>query len=133
MWWPHPLFGLGVGNYEILQYEHDLMHDVSLGTGGTPHETYLFLLVQYGVVGLFSVLVVMLGSIRNNLKFRENTELGRVALALAFALTTSMFAWFADDSPFFGPHASYLVWLFLGLSEAIRNLTEKTKIAAFAY
>jgi O-antigen ligase len=121
-WWPHPLFGLGVGNYEILQYEHDLMHDVSLGTGGTPHEAYIFLLVQYGLVGLITVLTIMFGSIRSDLRLRADSELGLIAIAIAFALTTQLFEWLADDSPFFGPHASYVVWLFLGLSESIRNL-----------
>jgi hypothetical protein len=43
-------------------------------------------------------------------------------LALAFALTANLFGWFSDDASFLGAHASYVVWLFVGLSEAVLNL-----------
>lgn len=121
-WWSHPFFGLGVGNFEILQFQHDLIHEEWAPSGASPHETYLYLLVQFGVVGLCSALIVMLGSIKDALKIRANREVGLVAFGLAFALTANMFGWFSDDSSFFGPHASYLVWLFVGLSEAVCNL-----------
>jgi O-antigen ligase len=122
IWWSHPLLGVGVGNFQILQFEHDIIHSEWAPTGGSPHQTYLYLLVQFGIVGFSSVLMVMLSSIRANLRLRKNSMLGLIAMALAFALTTNMFGWFSDDATFFGPHSSYLVWLVVGLSEAIRNL-----------
>jgi hypothetical protein len=59
------------------------------------------------------------------LKLRSHPCLGLIALALAFALCTNLIGWFGDDSTFFGPHTSYLVWLLLGLSEVLRNLSHK--------
>jgi O-antigen ligase len=122
VWWAHPLFGVGVGNFQALQFQHDFIHSPWAPVGGSPHETYLYLLVQVGIVGLIATLVIMLGNIRGNLRLKAHPELGPMALALAFALIVNMFGWFSDDSSFFGPHASYLVWLLLGLSEAVRRL-----------
>lgn len=121
-WRSHPLLGVGIGNFQILQLDHDLIHSDWAPGGSSPHQTYLYLLVQFGLVGFCSVLIVMLSSIRTSLTMRTNSEWRLPAFALSFALTTNMFGWFSDDSSFFGPHASYLVWLFLGLSETIRDL-----------
>jgi O-antigen ligase len=122
MWESHPLLGVGVGNFQMMQFEHDFVHSDWAPTGSSPHQTYLYILVQFGLIGLSCMLIIMLGSIRANLSLRTDPKLGLIALALAFALTTNMVGWFSDDSGFFGPHASYLVWLFIGLSEATHNL-----------
>lgn len=122
VWWAHPLLGVGIGSFQILQFDHDLTHSEWAPIGSSPHETYLYLLVQMGVVGFVSVLAVILKSIKNDLSLKADRELGLISLALAFALSANMVGWFSDDSSFFGPHASYLVWLFIGLSEVICNL-----------
>lgn len=127
-WWSHPLLGLGVGNYEILEAAHEWLETSAWApAGGSPHETYIYILVQYGLAGLASILVILVGTIRTNLSLKRNPEWGLIAVALAFALATNMLGGFSDDSAFFGPHASYLVWLFIGLSEAIRNLSDTSK------
>jgi O-antigen ligase len=130
-WWAHPILGVGIGNYELLySYEPQVQAEWA-SQGASPHETFLYLLVQGGIIGLVAVLRVMLGNIRGCLSLRNTPELGPIAFALGFALMTNMIGWFSDDSGFFGPHASYLVWLFLGLSEVIRNLAQpQTAIAA---
>ena len=122
VWWTHPLLGVGIGSFQLLQFDHDFLHSEWAPTGSSPHQTYLYLLVQLGMVGFVSILIVILVSIKNNLNLKTNRELGLIGLALAFALSANMFGWFSDDSSFFGPHASYLVWLFVGLSEVICNL-----------
>jgi len=68
------------------------------------------------------MLTVLLGSIRTNLKLRTDPELGLFTVALAFAVATALFASFADDSPLFGPHAGYILWLLIGLGETAHNL-----------
>lgn len=124
-WRSHPLIGVGIGNYEILEYAHEFIHSPWGPSGSTPHETYLYLLAESGVIGLVSMLFIVLGSVRSDLKLRIHPQLGLIALVLAFALCTNLIGWFGDDSTFFGPHTSYLVWLLLGLSEVIRNLSRK--------
>jgi len=122
-WWAHPLFGVGVGNYETLESAHEYIHSAWAPSGSTPHQTYLYLLGQSGIVGLVSMLAIILGVVRNDLKLRKHAEFGFIAAALAFALITNLIGWLSDDSGLYGPHASYLVWLIVGLSEAVRHCT----------
>src|SRR5207244_7599842 len=122
--WAHPWLGVGVGNYEILEYGHETIHSPWGPSGSTPHETYLYFLADSGVIGLASMLVILLGTIRSGLRLKNNSRWGLIALALAFALITNMIGWFGDDSTFFGPHTSYLAWLLVGLSETVRNLAQ---------
>ncbi len=123
-WWSHPFFGVGIGNYEILEYAHEYIHSPWGPSGSTPHETYLYLLGQSGVVGLVSMLAILLGAVRSNLSLRTDPKFGLIASALAFALIANLIGWFGDDSTLYGPHTSYLVWLIVGLSEAVRNSSQ---------
>lgn len=121
-WISNPIIGAGVGNYEFLSAGTDwVLGNASLGT--SPHETYLYLLATFGLVGTISVLVVLIGTIRSNLRLSVNSNLRLITLPLAFAIIAVMFGWFSDDAAFLGAHASYLMWLFVGLSEVIRNLS----------
>ena len=124
-WRTHPFIGVGIGNYEILEYAHEFIHSPWGPSGSTPHETYLYLLAESGIIGLVSMLFVVLGNVRSNLRLKSHPQFGFIALALGFALCANLIGWFGDDSTFFGPHTSYLVWLLLGLSEVIRNLSCK--------
>jgi O-antigen ligase len=119
----HPVIGIGYGNFPnmtlgILQF----LTQEWVESGSSPHEAYLYISAELGIVGLVAVLFVLVSTVRTNLKLRADPWLGPATLALAFGLTTAMLGGFSDDSPFFGPHGSYLVWFFVGLSEAIRNL-----------
>jgi putative inorganic carbon (HCO3(-)) transporter len=122
-WWAHPFFGVGVGNYQAIEAGHQLVASPWAEGGSTPHETYLYLLAVGGLIGFSTMLVILLGTIRANFRIAKHSELGLVALGLAFALVVNMIGWFSDDSTFVGPHAGYLLWLFVGLSESVRNLS----------
>ena len=122
VWWSHPILGIGVGNFEKLEYEHEYLPSEWVQTGSTPQNAYVYLLALSGIVGLTSILAILLGAIRSDLSLRRNPQLRLIALAIAFGLTTVLFASLTDDGPLFGAHAAYLVWLFVGLSEALRNL-----------
>jgi hypothetical protein len=65
---------------------------------------------------------IMLRTVRSNLQLKNLAVLGPVAMALAFSITVNWIGGFSDDSPFVGPHTGYLLWLLVGLSEALRNL-----------
>jgi putative inorganic carbon (hco3(-)) transporter len=127
-WWSHPLLGVGIGNYEILEYAHEYIHSPWGPSGSTPHQTYLYLLGQSGIVGLVSMLAILLGVVRTNLRLRTHPEFGWIAAALAFALITNLIGWFGDDSTLYGPHTSYLVWLIVGISEAVRNAASNSAL-----
>jgi putative inorganic carbon (hco3(-)) transporter len=126
MWLAHPFFGVGVGNFDSLAAgRNPLWSDLGVG----PHNTYVYLLVDLGILGLTSILAIIVGNIRTNLKLRTDPYLGLAGVALAFALTTNLFGWMTDDSVFFAPHAGYLLWLLVGLSEAVANLSRQNGIA----
>ncbi len=124
-WRSHPLLGVGIGNYEFTSAGYDFVLGPQ-SQGSSPHETYLYLLASIGLVGTLSVLVVMVSTLRSNLRdVRGDSDLRLLKLALAFALAANMIGWFGDDSGFYGPHAGYLLWLFVGLSEAIPRIAER--------
>jgi O-antigen ligase len=131
IWWSHPFIGAGIGNFEYLSADYDFVRG-SQSQGSTPHETYLFLMANTGLAGLFSVLAIILGNLRANLRLMKSGIRFRVLpWALAFALSTNLLGSFSDDSPLLGPHASYLLWLFVGLSEVIARLpTDGTPVVA---
>jgi len=128
-WWAHPLFGVGIGNYEILEYAHETIHSPWGEGGSTPHNTYLYLLAESGVVGLVGMLAIVFGTLLRSLNLRQNPQYGLIALALAFGLTCNLIGWCGDDSTFTGPHTSYLLWFIVGLSEVVRNLASGSSVA----
>lgn len=124
-WKAHPLIGTGIGNFENISADYDFMLGAN-SSGWSPHETYLYLLASLGLVGTVSVLAVMLTAIRSNLHIvRARSLVSWIAAALAFAMMTNLIGWFADDSGFFGPHAGYLLWLLVGLSEALTRMSRE--------
>jgi putative inorganic carbon (hco3(-)) transporter len=121
-WRSHPWLGVGIGNYETLSAESDWIGVGSIGAGSTPHETYFYILAESGLVGFIAMTGIMLRTVRSNLQLKNLAVLGPVAMALAFSITVNWIGGFSDDSPFVGPHTGYLLWLLVGLSEALRNL-----------
>jgi O-antigen ligase len=87
----------------------------------------LYILAEAGIVGLVSILAILLATIRRNLRLRNHPEYGIASFGLAFALTANLIGWFSDDSGFFGPHTGYLVWLLIGLCEALQRLAARPR------
>lgn len=121
-WWSHPLIGAGIGNFEYFSADYDFVLGAQ-SQGSSPHETFLYLLANYGLIGTCAVVAIMLGSIRSCIRMiRENAGLAFLAGALAFSIAVNFVGWFSDDSTYLGPHTSYLLWLTVGLTEVLRNL-----------
>jgi O-antigen ligase len=88
----------------------------------------LYLLAESGLAGFISIMAVLIGTIRNNLRLRHSPQFALIGLALAFSVAVNLVGGFSDDSPFVGPHTSYLLWLVVGVSEALLNLSRKTAV-----
>jgi hypothetical protein len=123
-WRSHPMLGVGVGSYETISAESDWLGVGPMGAGSSPHETYLYLLAESGLIGFISMMAIFISSIRRNLEPR----FGLIGVALAFSIAVNLMGGFSDDSGFNGPHASYLLWLVIGLSEALRGLTPALQV-----
>jgi O-antigen ligase len=123
-WWSHPFIGVGYGNFPALTVGNlEFLTQEWTTSGSSPHDIYLYLLSELGLIGLGAVVLIFFRTVRTNLQVRDTPELRYLALALAFALTTAIVGGCSDDSVLYGPHMSYLVWLFVGMSEAVHNLS----------
>jgi O-antigen ligase len=119
----HPLIGVGYGGFPSLTVGNlTFLTEDWVSSGSSPHDIYLYLLSELGILGLGSLIFVLVGNIRSNLSLKANPEFGQFALAMAFALTTALVGGSSDDSPLYGPHTSYLLWLIVGMSGAVYNL-----------
>ena len=130
VWWSHPLIGAGIGNFEFVSADYDFVLGAQ-SQGSSPHETFLYLLANYGLVGTIAVVAVMVGAIKSGIRtMRDDPSLAYIGAALAFAVTVNLIGWFSDDSTYLGPHTSYLLWLAIGLTEVIRNLSAAIYLSA---
>jgi putative inorganic carbon (HCO3(-)) transporter len=121
----HPMLGIGYGNFPSLTLGSlEWITQEWVPSGSSPHNFYFYLLSELGLVGLVSIVFIFISTVRANIQLRSTHALGYIGLALSFALTTALIDGFSDDSALYGPHAGYLLWLFIGMSEAVRNLSE---------
>jgi hypothetical protein len=126
-WWSHPWLGVGYGSFPSLTVGNlEWLSQDWVSSGTSPHNIYLYLLSELGLIGLAATLFIFLRTVKTNLRLLgargPGCRLGYAALGLAFALTTALVGGCSDDSVLYGPHGSYLVWLLIGMSEAVSNL-----------
>lgn len=131
-WWSHPLIGVGIGNFEFFSADYDFVLGAQ-SQGSSPHETFLYLLANYGLIGTVAVVVVLLTCVRRCIRIlRAHSRFAFIAAAIAFALFVNLVGWLSDDSTYLGPHTSYLLWLFIGLGEVVHRLDEGVEAPAHA-
>jgi O-antigen ligase len=120
----HPVRGIGFGNFAgtVVSGQFAWMRQDMQDIGTTPHNFYLYVLAEMGLVGFIAFLVVIGRSILGAFRLKDYGPLGQPGLAVAFAITTVLLAGAVDDSSVFGSHASYLLWFFIGLSEAMSRI-----------
>jgi len=123
-WRSHPFIGVGYGSFPSMTVGNlQWLTQGWVSSGSSPHNIYLYLLSELGLIGLAAMVFIFLRTVRTNLQLLSMPGLGYAALGLAFALTTTFVGGCSDDSALYGPHSSYLVWLFIGTSEAVFNLS----------
>jgi len=119
----HPVLGIGYGNFPSLTLgTPEWIAQELAPAGSSPHNFYFYLLSELGLVGLVSIVFIFISTVRANIQLRSTHALGYIGLTLSFALTTALIDGFSDDSALYGAHAGYLLWLFIGMSEAVSNL-----------
>jgi putative inorganic carbon (HCO3(-)) transporter len=123
----HPLTGVGIGNYASLGQNAEIAWLADAWAASiTPHNMYLYMLSQMGLLGTLSIVGVFVHSIRTMLKLRpipDVTEFLAFRLAIASAILIVLVVGLADDSAIFGPHTSYLVWFIVAMGESLRRIT----------
>lgn len=126
MWSDHPVIGVGYGNYVVRFTEYNRRHGLSPQLGEAPHNLYLEIASETGLIGLGLWLSVVVTAFRSLAFLRrrsrapdgsatENLPEG-LSLALVAFLVTSMFL-----------HGSYPMafWLLVAISFAAGQLESR--------
>jgi putative inorganic carbon (HCO3(-)) transporter len=129
----HPLFGVGLNNFAIVEPRYTLLHkNISrigyiTGTAGVPpypaHNTYLQLLAENGIVGLAAYLAILIASLRTawlavrafrRKGYRDYAYLAQTSMMGTIGMLTAIF--------FFTDGDDWRVWILLGLGPALLAL-----------
>lgn len=129
----HPVIGVGLGNYRVHYREYANRVPFRVHSGERePHNLYLGVAAETGIIGLVAVLGVFAATIRDLVRVRRRLGLHRPHawyLASAFLavvggqLTTGMFS-----------HFSYIryFWLFMALAAAAALLGDEPRSPVFS-
>jgi O-antigen ligase len=117
----HPILGIGMGNYASMALAAGfdwLAPEWAISI--TPHNMYLTLLSQLGLVGAISTIGVFAHATLSMGRISRTFEGGFkwICHGFQFAFICLLVAGLTDDSTIFGPHSSYMAWMLLGLSES---------------
>ena len=123
----HPIFGVGPGNYNALFT--DPAYRFLPGRTMLPrplHNMYLSVAVEYGLVGFFffmSLIVLSFKSLLSVLRAPANDEIRTIALALLFAASGFFFA------SVMNPHDdNKYTWILLGLGPAVGVVNRRLSV-----
>jgi O-antigen ligase len=125
----HPLFGVGAGNFQVLEPTYALS-SINIGTPGiidSPrwvHNTYLHVLVELGVVGLICLLVIVAGTliagVRSFERFVQSGDVQSEILARGFIIgVVGMLAAYT----FITAQYEKQLWLLLGVTLGLQTVS----------
>jgi len=123
MFTQHPIWGVGYANFSRLYTEYTMIQFPGEPLIG-PHNVYLYVLSQLGVLGFVPFIWVFLFTSFRGLRYfspgKDRLAL-YVQLAISSGVLTAMTHGFVDDAPLFTSHAQSLVWFLLGLFYALER------------
>ena len=121
-----PIFGCGLNTYSIVAPKYK----ISGGGGGIyPHNSYLQMAAETGLLGLGAFLWIMIAIFKTswvNLKKIDN----KFYSALLIGLLAGLFAFLAHsfvDTHFYSLGLRYLMWFVIGLIVAVQRIALKEK------
>jgi putative inorganic carbon (HCO3(-)) transporter len=124
----HPIVGGGLGSFGpmVSAANFDWLERISPEWSATmsPHNAYMYILSQFGLVGFLCIWGVLIHAIRSMVKIAREVdqEFRWIGLGLALSLSTVVVGSLTDDGTIFGPHSSPLIWLLVALTEVAVRL-----------
>ncbi|MBI5415685.1 MAG: O-antigen ligase family protein, partial [Candidatus Omnitrophica bacterium] len=114
----YPLLGTGINTYSVVQWEY------SEGWGGYPHNSYLQMTAETGVLGLLSFLWLLFVLYKNWFRaLRKMQESTLKCLLTGFGAGLSGFLLHSFfDTNFYSVQLSSLMWLIMGVVVAIQHM-----------
>lgn len=80
----HPCFGVGTGDFASSYKKINQQYTPEIGATNNPHNQYIFVTAQLGIVGLFALLGMFLVFFREASRRQDSWEMVRVAFPLFF-------------------------------------------------
>lgn len=122
----YPVLGSGLNTYSSIQWAYDV------GWGGYPHNSYLQMTAETGVIGLSVFLWMITVLLRNsfrNLKHIEDPSL-RILLLSFLAGLISFFIHSFFDTNFYSVQLGSFMWLLMGFIIALQRIDifERSKV-----
>jgi O-antigen ligase len=114
----YPLLGTGINTYSVVQWEY------SEGWGGYPHNSYLQMTAETGVLGLFSflwLLFVLYKNLFRALRKMQESNLKILLIGFGAGLLGFLLHSFFDTN-FYSVQLSSLMWLIMGVVVAIQHM-----------
>ena len=130
MFLDHPLFGIGLGNFSMV-HQNYYANDIRYSYLG-PHNMYLQVLSESGLLGFISFLAIIIISIKNlfysikNVKYIEDSnkfDAIHICWAVLLCIVVYLIAGFALTVTY----AKYF-WIMLALSSSLKNLVYQGKV-----
>ncbi len=120
----NPIFGVGIGNWEITRYLADPAH-----TTAPPHSSYLLALVEGGVVTLSLYLALLGMTMQNFIRFEAGVRSGLIPKQMHWMASTMRtgFVVFLFFSLVGDLWLHIIFYWFIGLGVAMRHLLEKAE------
>ncbi len=114
----YPFLGSGLNTYSSIQWEYNT------GWGGYPHNSYLQMAAETGLVGLSAFLWMIVGLLRNsfkNLKQIRDPSIRLLLLSFLAGLAGFLIHSFFDTN-FYSVQLSSFMWLIMGLIIAVQKI-----------
>jgi len=114
----YPILGSGINTYSSVQWRYNV------GWGGYPHNSYLQMMAETGIIGLSSFLWLLFVLFRNSLRnFRKMQNFEFKILLLSFLTGLSGFLIHSFfDTNFYSVQLSSLMWIIMGVIVAIQKI-----------
>jgi O-antigen ligase len=116
----HPIIGTGTGSF---RNEYIKVRTASQPMTTNPHNEYLYVAVQFGIVGLLVLLLLLYFQWRDSFSLPTNMRMLAQAMLVAIAVGSLFNSWLLDNL-----ESNFFV-LFTALSFAALSMQSKTKIA----
>lgn len=121
----YPFLGSGLNTYSSVQWQYDT------GWGGYPHNSYLQMAAETGLIGLsafLGVIIVLLKNSFENLKWIKDPSIRALLLSFLAGLAGFLIHSFFDTN-FYSVQLGSFMWVIMGLIVAVQKIDQSAPVS----